>query len=174
MQSMTVHEAREYCKDLTGKLRIAEDDSFYFDVDEEVSFLIQSPADFRNIGFLSHAISACAPKGGLLWLRLLYGSKLLVEIGQEIIESMRRPLGDVRTLDIAPVLNFESNEHLQLEIALMQVIGNGWNGYFVPTEQNFVIGFRSSHRISLRGESKDRLSNLLSSLDQWSPQEALN
>jgi hypothetical protein len=171
MQSMTDDEAREYCQKFAAPLRIADDDSIYFDVDEELSLLVQSPMGLRGIGFLADALASASPNGGLLWLHLMYGAEPLVTAGFEIIDNMRRANGENRPLRIAPAQNFEANEQLQMQIALMQVIGNGWNGYLIPADHSFLISFRSSHRFFCYGPTKDRLVELSTLLEPWHPKE---
>ena len=174
MQLMTNDEARDYCQKFPDPLRIADDDSIYFDVDEQPSFLVQSPMEFRGIGFLADALSSASPNGGFLWLHLMYGAKPLVNASFEIIDNMRRAHGDDRPLRIAPAQTFEAREQLQLQIALMQVIGNGWNGYFIPADHSFLIDFRSSHRFFCHGRSKEQLTELSTLLEPWNPREVAN
>jgi len=174
MRSMTNDEAKRFCLQLPGSLQLAEDDSLCFDDEEEEAFFINSPQEFRQIGFLANAITHCAPHGGLLWLNLMFGAEGLVEASIRIIEDMRLSIGDRRSLQVAPAQQFQGDEGLQLQITLMQVIGNGWNAYFVPSDANFVLGFRSTHRIFCYYENEVAIETLRAALQPWIPQEVNN
>jgi hypothetical protein len=170
MQSMTAQQAREYCGQLRTPLQVAEDDSLSFD--DEKSFFIQSPAEYRQLAFLSRELSDYAPQGGLLWLHLWYvGAEGVMEVGQQIIENMRKARGDMRSLSAAPAQLFAEGEGLELQSTLMQVLGNGWSGYFIPASASFALGFRTSHRFFCYSDSETQIESLRSKLESWTPKE---
>ena len=171
---MTIHEAREYCRKTKTLLRLGKDDSVYFDTEDEVAFEMESPSSFRSIGFLSRDLALSTGDGGLLWLHITYGAQGVVEAGKKIIEDLRHARGDSRSLDVAPAQYFDPGEELDLQIALTQVIGNGWNGYFIPASANFALSFRSSHRFTCYSDGKSTHNKLVALLKDWSPREVNN
>ena len=171
---MTELEAREFCRKTNTLLRLADDNSIYFDTDEECSFEIESPSDFRHIGFLSKGLTQTTKNGGLLWFRIMYGADGLNESGIRVLESLRRAHADTTSLNAAPAQLFDNEDELDLQVALMQIIGNGWNAYFVPTSAKFAVSFRSSHRFNCYSDGKAAHDHLMALLKEWSPREVNN
>jgi len=170
---MTNEEAREYCGELREQLQLADDDSLSFD--DEKSFCIQSPTSYRDLAFVSRELAECAIDGGLLWLQLWYvGAEGVMEVGQHIIESMRKATGDSHDLNAAPAQLFAQGETLELQCALMQVLGNGWSGYLIPADAKYVFGFRTSHRFFCYSDSSSELDYLRSKFQPWLSIEVTN
>ena len=58
MRSATVLEARTYCDQEEGARKVADDDSIYFESHDEHCFFIQSPSEYRRLGYLcQHLVS---------------------------------------------------------------------------------------------------------------------
>ena len=169
MRSMTAQEAREYCGQMGDSLQIAEDGSLSFD--DEKSFSVQSPRDYRQLAFLSHSIAECAPQGGLLWLHFFHGAENAIEVGWKIIEDMRKAVGDSSPLQVAPAQLFAESDATELQVVLMQVLGNGWGGYFVPSTAPFAIGFRTSHQLFCYSDCEAEIEHMRSKFEAWTPKE---
>jgi hypothetical protein len=175
MRSATDLEARRYCSQEEGTRRIAEDGSVYFESPEEHCFFIKSPSEYRRLAYLcQHLIGSIRGgnyAGGLVWLRMWdVGAEYLRPLGWKIIENQRRANGDTRSLDLAPAQFFGEDESLDLQVFLMTVLGNGWSGCFVPDGANFVVEFRSSHRLFFYCESEAALNRLKLELEVFEPQ----
>jgi hypothetical protein len=98
------------------------------------------------------------------------GAEYLRPLGRKIIENQRRANGDTRSLDLAPAQFLGEDESLDLQVFLMTVLGNGWSGCFVPDGANFVVEFRSSHRLFFYCESEAALNRLKLELEVFEPQ----
>lgn len=176
MRSAIDDEARRYCNQGDGARKIADDGySIYFDVPEEHTFFIKSPSDYRRIAFLCQLLIAGIHdgnfSGGLVWLHLWdIGADYLKPLGWRIIEGMRRANGDMRPLDVAPAQIFREDEKLDLQVFLMTVFGNGWSGCFVPAVADFVVEFRSSHRLFFYCKNEAALNRLRVELEAFEPQ----
>jgi hypothetical protein len=55
MRSATDLEARTYCNQEDGVRKVTDDDSIYFESSNEHCFIIQSPSEYRRLGYLSRA-----------------------------------------------------------------------------------------------------------------------
>jgi len=98
------------------------------------------------------------------------GAEYLRPLGWKIIENQRRANGDTRSLDLAPAQTFGKTNHWTCKFFLMTVFGNGWSGCFVPDGANFVVEFRSSHRLFFYCESEAALNRLKLELEAFEPQ----
>ena len=175
MRSASSDEARLYCNQDEGARKTDDACSVYFDVPEEHSFFIKSPAEYRRLAFLCQrlidGVYGDNFPGGLVWLHQWdVGADYLTPLGRRIIEDMRRANGDMRPLDLAPAQIFRQDERLDLQLFLMTVLGNGWSGYFVPAIGDFVVEFRSSHRLFFYCESKAALTRLRGDLNAFQPE----
>ena len=85
-------------------------------------------------------------------------------------EPASRKRGHSISLDLAPAQFLGEDESLDLQVFLMTVLGNGWSGCFVPDGANFVVEFRSSHRLFFYCESEAALNRLKLELEVFEPQ----
>jgi hypothetical protein len=83
---------------------------------------------------------------------------------------VRRANGDMRSLDLAPAQVFRDDESLDLQVFLLTVFGNGWSGCFVPNGTDFIVEFRSSHRLFFYCESSDTLNRLYTDFKEFNPE----
>ena len=91
MRSATVLEARTYCDQEEGARKVADDGSIYFEAHDEHCFIIQSPSEYRRLGYLcQHLVSWIYGgqfPGGLIWLRRWdVGAEYLTPMGWKVIE----------------------------------------------------------------------------------------
>lgn len=174
MRSATDLEARTYCNQEEGVRKVAEDDSIYFESSDEHCFFIQSPSEYRRLGYLcQHLVSWVRGgqfAGGLIWLRRWdVGAEYLKPVGWKVIENQRRANGDTRPLDLAPAQFFSDDEPLDAQVFLMTVLGNGWPGCFVPDGADFIVEFRSSHRLFFYCECEATRDRLMVDLEGFAP-----
>ncbi len=176
MRSATSDEARRYCNQDDGPRKMASDGcSVFFDVPEEHSFFLKSPADYRTLAFLCqrlvNGVYGGNFPGGLVWLHMWnVGADYLMPLGWRIVEDMRRANGDQRPLDVAPAQIFREDEKLDVQLFLMTAFGNGWPGCFVPAIGDFVVEFRSSHRLFFYCENEATVKRLCIELEAFEPQ----
>jgi hypothetical protein len=167
-------EARTYCNQEDGVRKVTDDDSIYFESSNEHCFIIQSPSEYRRLGYLcQHLVSSIRGGefvGGLIWLRRWdVGAEYLKPVGWKIIEDQRRANGDTRPLDSAPAQFFDGHETVEAQVFLMTALGNGWPGCFVPDGANFIVEFRSSHRLFIYCESEATRDRLMADLEEFEP-----
>jgi hypothetical protein len=98
------------------------------------------------------------------------GADYLTPLGWRVIEDMRRANGDLHQLDVAPAQIFREDERLDVQLFLMTAFGNGWSGCFVPAIGDFIIEFRSSHRLFFYCEGEGALNRLRVELEAFEPQ----
>jgi hypothetical protein len=175
MRSATSDEARRYCNQDDGTRKVADDGGVYFDLPQEHSFFIKSPSEYRMLAFLCqrliNGVYGGNFPGGLVWLRMWnVGADYLMPLGWRVIEDMRRAHGDLRPLDVAPAQIFREDERLDVQLFLMTAFGNGWPGCFVPAIGDFIVEFRSSHRLFFYCESEAALNRLRVEFDAFEPQ----
>jgi hypothetical protein len=174
MRSATVLEARTYCDQEEGARKVADDGSIYFESHAEHCFFIQTPSEYRRLGYLCQHLVAWLYvgqfPGGLIWLRRWdVGAEYLTPMGWKVIENLRRANGDTRSLDLAPGQFFSSDETVDAQVFLMTVLGNGWPGCFVPDSADFIVEFRSTHRLFFYCDSEATRDRLMVDLEEFAP-----
>jgi hypothetical protein len=175
MQSQTAKEAKWWCtQGGESDLKVSRQDVLSYGKRSEHTFRLKNPPEYRSMVVLTHHLlriqSERSFSGGLIWFHMWYvGSPDLVKPGWRIIEDMRRAHGDLRSLNIAPAQVFRDDEFVELHAFLIQMMANGWSGYYVPSAEDFFLDFRTSERFFCVAKSAERLNALHSSLRSWNP-----
>ena len=68
-----------------------------------------------------------------------------------------------------PAQHFRSDEETELRVFLLQAVAFGWSGYFLPSESECFVDFRSSERSFFHSADERCLSGLVSAMKPWNP-----
>jgi hypothetical protein len=174
MKSLTLDEARHYCKESAYNLGISKAGTLFYKRSKLPGFFVKAPLEMRQIIiFVTTVISATkGPKfaGGLVWFtRLDVGVIDSASLGWKVIEDIRRANGDHRSLDVASAQQFRSTEETELIVFLLQAVAFGWAGYFLPAGFDCFVNFRSSERWFFHSSLRENLDAMYSALEPWNP-----
>jgi hypothetical protein len=174
MKSMLSEDARRYCTQPSRDLAVDDEGFLYYESDQEHSFFVKHPLEYRRIVKLAYDILTASGINsfdeGLLWIYGWHlGASEMVRTGWAILEDMRRARGDLRSLDVAPAQHFRQDEFIELHAFLTQVIAWGWPACYLPYSGKFFVEFRSSERAFFYSNESEFLKELYSKLASWNP-----
>jgi hypothetical protein len=174
MEALTVEEARRWCKQGFGLLRLTKEDLLYYKSRRNSGLMIRTPTEFRRIAVLSHELLSFTGghdfEGGLLWLkRWDVGVNRIIRVGWRTLEDLRRAHGCVQSLEVAPAQAFRSDEFVEMHAYLLYTMAYEWSGFLLPRNGGFFLDIRTSGKLLCWPESKDVEAKLREHLKGWSP-----
>jgi hypothetical protein len=174
MEVLNTDEARRWCKQGFGSLRLTNEDLLYYKSRRRFGFMIRIPAEFRRMAVLCHDLLTFTGghefEGGLMWLHLWdVGVNRIVRVGWQTLEDLRRAHGCVQSLEIAPAQLFRSDEFVGMHAFLLYTMAYEWSGIMLPRNGGFFLDIRASSRFFCWAESEDVEEKLLEHLKGWSP-----
>jgi hypothetical protein len=172
MRSMSALEAKEWCS--SAGLRLALDATLRYKRAATSKFFVAGPEEHRRIVLLTRSLLLFRAEsdfaGGLVWLRRWdIGVPEMVRAGWLILENIRRAHGDSRPLELAPAQLFRSDESVELQCFLIQVIAFGWVAEFVPSSGQFFAHFKDNRQICFESDSQETQRDLRKHFEGWSP-----
>ncbi|HEX4007471.1 MAG TPA: hypothetical protein VHX60_14945 [Acidobacteriaceae bacterium] len=174
MEALTAEEARRWCSQGFGSLRVTNEDLLYYKTRRRFGFEVGVPSDFRRIALLCGDLVnfTFGPdfEGGLLWLKgWEFGVTDIVKVGWRTLESIRRAHGNLQSLEIAPAQVFRADEVIDLHAFLLYTMTYEWAGYLLPRNGGFFLDVRASKRIICNAATEEIDEKLFEHLSKWQP-----
>jgi hypothetical protein len=174
METLTDDEARLWCIQGFGSLRLTNEDLPYYKSRQRFGFKITIPTEFRRIAVLSHDLVTFTGghdfNGGLIWLqRWDIGTNWIIRAGWRTLEDIRRAHGSPQSLEIAPAQVFRSDEFVEFHAFVLYIMSYEWQGLLLPRKGEFFADIRPNRTIICETASKEVRENLCQHLEKWQP-----